>query len=100
MLLYLDYISYPTQDDVAEGLEIPQPKISRYISNIQNTTGGILSTPPDELQITTAWEFKHCDQNLGMTDYPGNIAGQLVENDEFGKNCILQNFPGDIEMQE
>ena len=80
LLLYLDYINYPAQDDVSEELGIPRQRISRYISDVQNTTGGILRTPPDELQITTAWEFKLCDPTLGMPDYPGNIAGQLVEN--------------------
>jgi len=78
--LYLDYLNYSTQEKVAEALNEPQQTISRWLSNIHFGNVAKTSNPPEELQITTAWEFKLCDPNVGIRNYPGQLAGQLIEN--------------------
>jgi hypothetical protein len=78
--LYLDYLNYPTQDDVAEALDGEQSTIGRWLSNMQNANNSKMHNPPEELQITTAWEFKLCDPDMGIKNYPGQLAGQLIEN--------------------
>lgn len=78
--LYLDYLRYPTQEDVAKFLGEDRTTIGRWLSNVQNVNSDKMHNPPEELQITTAWEFKLCDPTVGVRNWPGQLAGQLIEN--------------------
>jgi len=40
------------------------------VSNVKNANNGKIDNPPEELQITTAWEFKRCDPDMGIKNYP------------------------------
>lgn len=77
---YLNYLEYQTQDDVAKALGVERTTITNWLTNVKNFGTEKIDIPPSELMITTAWEFKHCDPNMGIKNYPGQLAGQLVEN--------------------
>jgi len=66
--LYLDYLSYPTQEDVARELKVSQYAISSWLSNIANMKFNICYKPPESLQITTTWDFPQCDKEYGIED--------------------------------
>jgi len=48
-MLYLDYLSYPTQEDVARELKVSKQTISNWLSDVPNTKISILNNPPESL---------------------------------------------------
>lgn len=76
-LLYLDYVSYPTYEDVAEEFDYGKSTIERDVSQI--TQMDYLGNPPDSVKWDNVWRFSKCDPEYGM-DWPGRIPGQIVEN--------------------
>jgi hypothetical protein len=71
---YLDYLSYPAQEDVAKALI----SLKKQLVTIYKTSKMNLFLK-DSLQLYNVWRFQQCDPRYGM-DYPGRILGQIVEN--------------------
>lgn len=75
--LYLDYLSYPSESDVADEFGVTQKTINNDVRNILNSED--ISSPPDSVKWDNVWRFSKCDPEYGM-DWPGRIPGQVVEN--------------------
>lgn len=67
----LDYLAYPTQEDVAEELGVGQKTIDRDLS--QNGKSANLTNEFDFLKVDNVWRFQHVDRHRSI--YGFNCSG-------------------------
>jgi hypothetical protein len=84
--LWLDCIP---QTEIAEQLGVPQPTISRWVSNTEQRSE--VNSPPRSRQHFDVWSFDKADDTAGMQSYFGALPPQVVEN-----LLWLYTDPGDV----
>lgn len=82
--LYLNYNEYPSQQDVADELDVDTGTVSRDLQkfnseNLQTASAFDDDEPPEWVKVDNTWNFSKCSPSYG-TDWPGRIPGQLVKN--------------------
>ena len=76
--LYLDYLAYPTEEDVAEELDVARKTINNDLG--KKSISGEITEQCDFIKVDNVWRFQHPDSEFGADGYPGRIPGQIVGN--------------------
>lgn len=74
--LYLDYVEYPTHDDVAQELNVTHDTVRKDRQEILKSENILSGFDPE---LTNVWRFQSCDSQYG-TEWPGRVPGQIIEN--------------------
>ena len=77
-----------SQHQIADVLGVTQQTISGWVLQ---KLGNCQDFVPDSLHLYDLWNFSTCDERYGVSGYPGQIPGQIVEN-------VLHYYtgPGDV----
>ena len=73
------YLQGLTQEEIAEKLVLTQQGVSQVLINTKKATEGKICIP-DPPQIGDVWTFTNCDDQYGLSGFPGRIPGQIAEN--------------------
>lgn len=74
--LYLNYVEYPTHDDVAQELNVTHDTVRKDRQEILKSENILSGFDPE---LTNVWRFQSCDSQYG-TEWPGRVPGQIIEN--------------------
>jgi len=83
------WLACQSQTDIASALGVDPSTVYRWIDTC--ISENFQKCKPDSLQLYDVWNFSTCDDRYGISGYPGQIPGQIVEN-------VLYYYtePGDI----
>ena len=73
------YLEGWTEAEIGKKLKVAIGGVSTTLSNFRNSIDAKIEIP-DSPQIGDVWLFSNCDDDYGISGFPGRIPGQILEN--------------------
>lgn len=73
------YLEGWTEAEIAKKVTLSRPRVTQILIDVKKGINTQINIP-DPPQIGDVWLFTNCDDDYGISGFPGRVPGQIVEN--------------------